>query len=93
MLTATQIEAYRKDGYLVLPDVDRAGQVAKARAKLVELIEASRRVPTSNSIYDLEDAHTPTNPRVRRIKDPHEVDQSTHPFLARRRSRTSSLNS
>ena len=74
MLTATQVEAYRKDGFLVLPEVIPPGQVVKARAKLVELIEASRRVPTSNSIYDLEDAHTPTNPRVRRIKDPHEVD-------------------
>ena len=74
MLTATQIEAYRKNGFLVVPEVIALGQVAKARAKLVELIEASRRVPASNSIYDLEDAHSATNPRVRRIKDPHEVD-------------------
>ena len=70
MLTATQVEAYRKDGFLVLPEVIPPGQVVKARAKLVELIEASRRVPTSNSIYDLEDAHTPTNPRVRANRGP-----------------------
>ena len=74
MLTATQIEAYRKNGFLVVPEVIPLSQVAKARAKLVELVEASRRVPASNSVYDLEDAHTATNPRVRRIKDPHEVD-------------------
>src|SRR6516165_4544096 len=74
MLTATQIEAYRKNGFLVVPEVIPLSQVAKARAKLVELVEASRRVPASNSVYDLEDAHSATNPRVRRIKDPHEVD-------------------
>jgi phytanoyl-CoA hydroxylase len=75
MLTAAQIESYRDSGYLVLPDVISPGVVAKARAKLVELIEASRRVSASDAIFDLEDAHTAENPRVRRIKDPHNVDK------------------
>jgi ectoine hydroxylase-related dioxygenase (phytanoyl-CoA dioxygenase family) len=74
MLNADQIESYRNDGYLVVPDVIAPAQIASARAKLSELMQASRQVSASNSIYDLEDGHTPKNPRVRRIKDPHTVD-------------------
>jgi phytanoyl-CoA hydroxylase len=75
LLTSTQIESYREDGYLVVADVIALDKVATARAKLTELIEASRRVSASDAIYDLEDAHTQENPRVRRIKDPHNVDK------------------
>ena len=71
MLTAAQIESYREIGYLVVPDVIGPDVLAKARAKLAELIEKSREVTASDAVYDLEDAHTPRNPRVRRIKDPH----------------------
>jgi phytanoyl-CoA hydroxylase len=75
MLTPTQIQSYRDNGYLVVPDAIAPDRVAKARAKLAELIQASRQVSASDPIYDLEDAHTPENPRVRRIKDPHNVDK------------------
>ena len=71
MLTTAQIESYREIGYLVVPDVIGPDVLAKARAKLAELIEKSREVSASDAVYDLEDAHTPHNPRVRRIKDPH----------------------
>lgn len=74
MLTATQIEFYRANGYLVVPGVITPERAAKARAKLAELIEASRRVSASDAVYDLEEAHSANNPRVRRIKDPHKVD-------------------
>jgi len=71
MLSTTQIESYRETGYVVVPDVIGPDLLAKARAKLAELIEKSREVSVSNAVYDLEDAHTARNPRVRRIKDPH----------------------
>jgi len=82
MLTKAQIESYRENGYLVVPDAIGPDKVTKARAKLAELIEASRRVPASDAVYDLEDAHTPANPRVRRIKDPHKVDKVYADLLA-----------
>jgi ectoine hydroxylase-related dioxygenase (phytanoyl-CoA dioxygenase family) len=71
MLTTAQIEFYRENGYVVVPDVIGPDVLAKARAKLAELIEKSREVTASDAVYDLEDAHTPRHPRVRRIKDPH----------------------
>jgi phytanoyl-CoA hydroxylase len=75
MLTTTQIQSYRDDGFLVVDDVIAPDAVAKARSKLAELIEASRRVSASDAVYDLEDGHSRENPRVRRIKDPHNVDR------------------
>jgi ectoine hydroxylase-related dioxygenase (phytanoyl-CoA dioxygenase family) len=74
MLNATQIEAYHAEGYLVVPNVIGPSQIARARARLAELIEASRQVSASDAIYDLEDTHNAKTPRVRRIKDPHNVD-------------------
>jgi phytanoyl-CoA hydroxylase len=41
---------------------------------LRRLIDESRQVRASDAVYDLEHAHRPDNPRVRRIKDPHRVD-------------------
>ena len=71
MLTASQIEFYHEKGYVVVPDVILQPWLAKARDTLADLIERSRDVSASNSVYDLEDAHSQSNPRVRRIKDPH----------------------
>src|SRR5580658_2328298 len=71
MLTASQIESYHENGYVVVPDVIPQAWLTKARDTLADLIERSRDVSASNSVYDLEDAHSRSNPRVRRIKDPH----------------------
>ena len=37
------------------------------------LVEASRAVTAHDHVYDLEPTHTPEEPRVRRIKEPHNV--------------------
>jgi phytanoyl-CoA hydroxylase len=84
MLNRTQIEAYRADGFLVVPEVVGADRVAQARATLADLIQASRQVATSNAVYDLEDAHGPQRPRVRRVKDPHKVAPIFAELLAAR---------
>jgi ectoine hydroxylase-related dioxygenase (phytanoyl-CoA dioxygenase family) len=75
MLTSAQIEFYHRNGYLMVPDVVERGKISAARAKLADLVEASRGVAASDAVYDLEDGHRPENPRVRRIKDPHKVDK------------------
>jgi ectoine hydroxylase-related dioxygenase (phytanoyl-CoA dioxygenase family) len=71
MLSTSQIEFYRENGYVVVPDVIGPDVLAEARVKLAELIEKSREVSASDAVYDLEEAHSPRNPRVRRIKEPH----------------------
>ncbi|MGA0930279.1 MAG: phytanoyl-CoA dioxygenase family protein, partial [bacterium] len=47
--------------------------IEEANIVLKQLIEASCKVTSSNSIYDLSDQHTEHVPSVRRIKDPHLV--------------------
>src|ERR1043166_1845296 len=65
MLTPAQVEQYRELGYLVVPDV--LGRELLAEAKRRD----AAKVTAHTDVYDLEDSHSPQEPRVRRIKTPH----------------------
>ena len=82
MLSSEQVGFYRENGYLAVPGVVGRERVAAAAAALGQLIERSRQVRASDAVYDLEDAHRPDNPRVRRIKEPHRVDPIFAELLA-----------
>jgi ectoine hydroxylase-related dioxygenase (phytanoyl-CoA dioxygenase family) len=71
MLTAKDVAFYREHGYLVVRDVLGADELASARAAMAELLEGARGVTAHTALYDLEDTHTPQQPRVRRLKLPH----------------------
>ncbi len=73
MLSKDQVEFYRKDGYLLLEDVLSAEELATLRHVTDEVVAASHAVTEHDHIYDLEPTHTPQEPRVRRIKEPHKV--------------------
>ena len=73
MLTRDQVESYRRDGYLVVHDVLTAAELENLRKIVDGLVEASRSVTTHDAVYDLEPTHSPEEPRVRRIKEPHSV--------------------
>jgi ectoine hydroxylase-related dioxygenase (phytanoyl-CoA dioxygenase family) len=79
MLTRTQIDEYNEVGALVVPDVLTATEVQTLRAVTDGFVERARGLTAHNDIYDLEDSHTPDNPRVRRIKAAH----LHHPEYAR----------
>ena len=68
-----QIDQFWKDGYVVVESVVPSEMIEEANIVLKQLIEASCKVTSSNSIYDLSDQHTEHVPSVRRIKDPHLV--------------------
>jgi ectoine hydroxylase-related dioxygenase (phytanoyl-CoA dioxygenase family) len=74
MLTHADIERYRRDGFIVVPDVLSADEVAGLRRASEELVERSRSVASHNEIYDLEPGHSAVEPRVRRIKTPDRWD-------------------
>jgi ectoine hydroxylase-related dioxygenase (phytanoyl-CoA dioxygenase family) len=73
MLTKDQIEAYGTDGYLLVENVLSARELATLRQVTDDLVAASHAVTEHNHIYDLEPTHTREAPRVRRIKEPHNV--------------------
>jgi phytanoyl-CoA hydroxylase len=71
VLNQTQIDEYNRVGAIVVPDVLAPEQVQLLRRVTDEFVEKARVVVQHNEIYDLEDTHTPQQPRVRRIKSPH----------------------
>jgi ectoine hydroxylase-related dioxygenase (phytanoyl-CoA dioxygenase family) len=71
MLTRQQVESYRRDGYLMIESVLDARELATLRQVTDDLVAASRAVTQHNDIYDLEPTHSTREPRVRRIKEPH----------------------
>jgi ectoine hydroxylase-related dioxygenase (phytanoyl-CoA dioxygenase family) len=79
MLSRTQIDQYNETGAIVVPDILSADEVYRLRRVTDEFVELARGVTAHNEIYDLEDSHTPDNPRVRRIKAAHQH----HPEYAR----------
>jgi phytanoyl-CoA hydroxylase len=54
-----------------VPNVLSAAEVAGLRRVTDAFVEKSRAVTTHDDIFDLEDTHTPSQPRVRRIKSAH----------------------
>ena len=71
MLTQAQKDDYQRDGAIVVPDVLTAAEVAELRRVTDGFVERARAITAHDAIYDLEDSHTPAQPRVRRIKAPH----------------------
>ena len=73
MITKYDIQFYRDNGYLVVKDVVSDDELKALRADLARVVDAAATVTENTAVYDLEDSHTPTNPRVRRIKNPDTV--------------------
>jgi phytanoyl-CoA hydroxylase len=79
MLTDAQRAAYERDGFIVVPDVYPAEEIAEMRRVTDEFVAASAAVTANNAVYDLEDTHSAAEPRVRRLKAPHAI----HPAYMR----------
>ena len=70
VLTQSQREFYFNEGYILLERVIGEEWLAKLRAATEEMVERSRKVATSDKIFDLEPGHTPDAPRLRRVSNP-----------------------
>ena len=71
MLNQIQIDEYNRIGAIVVPDVLTPDEVQRLRRVTNEFVEKARAVAHHDEVYDLEDTHTPQQPRVRRLKSPH----------------------
>ncbi|HZT86459.1 MAG TPA: phytanoyl-CoA dioxygenase family protein [Stellaceae bacterium] len=71
MLSSAQIDAYRRDGFIVVPDVLSADEVEALRHVTDRFVREAAAVTAHDDVYDLEDSHSAREPRVRRIKAPH----------------------
>ena len=71
MLSDAQRAAYDRDGFIVVPDVFSATEIEELRRVTDEFVRNAASVAANDEIYDLEDSHSPAEPRVRRLKVPH----------------------
>lgn len=77
MLTKDQIDSYFTQGYLLVEDVLTPEELRKMQDIAHDLIDKSRHVTESNEVYDLDQGHSPEQPKLTRVKLPH----SQHPFF------------
>ena len=73
-LTDAQVTTYRERGYLVLPNFLTPDEL--------DFEERARAVTASNDVYDLDPAHSPQSPRVRRIKSPNRQHEVYHALVS-----------
>jgi ectoine hydroxylase-related dioxygenase (phytanoyl-CoA dioxygenase family) len=71
MLSSADLDAYRRDGFIVLPDVLTQDEVEALRRVTDAFVHKAATVTANDEVYDLEDTHSLGEPRVRRIKTPH----------------------
>jgi ectoine hydroxylase-related dioxygenase (phytanoyl-CoA dioxygenase family) len=71
MLTDRDVEFYREQGYVTVPDVLDGPMLSQVRQQVAEICEGARGLERHDAVYDLEPTHRPDAPRVRRIKTPH----------------------
>jgi len=73
MISERDVQAYRRDGVIMVPEVLGKETLAQVRTVIAELVAGSAKTLEHTDIYDLEPGHTAEQPRVRRIKAPHKV--------------------
>jgi ectoine hydroxylase-related dioxygenase (phytanoyl-CoA dioxygenase family) len=79
VISDAQVEAYRRDGFVVVEDLVSTETLSAIRQVVAELVAGAAAVDTHTAVYDLEPGHTPAEPKVRRIKATHKV----HPIFDR----------
>jgi ectoine hydroxylase len=81
VITDDQFGFYQEHGYLVLEQHLPTDWLEKIRAEISRFEDEARGMVASNDRLDLEDSHTPDNPRLRRIKLPHNISEVMRELL------------
>ena len=70
-VSAEQVAAYRRDGYIAFDRFLEPAEVADLQRVTDEFVDRSRAVTSHTDVFDLEPGHSPDAPRLRRLKAPH----------------------
>lgn len=68
-------ERYLEDGGICVENALDAGWLARLRAAVDRLVERSRAITASDSVFDLEPGHRADAPRLRRVSSPCDEDE------------------
>ncbi len=74
-LSKDEINFYNEQGYLLVEDVISENQHKEMLALVDGFFEKSKMIRENDNIFDLEDGHSSDNPRLKRIKQPHQHSQ------------------
>ena len=74
-LSKDEINFYNDQGYLLVEDVISENQHKEMLALVDVFFEKSKMIRENDNIFDLEDGHSSDNPRLKRIKQPHQHSQ------------------
>ena len=80
-LSQSQANRYREDGYLVLENRVPMPVIESIRVEIARFFNEARGLTASNERLDLEDSHSPDDPRLRRIKLPHKICEPVRDLL------------
>ena len=67
-------EEFREQGFCRIEGLYDPDAVAALSRKTGEIMATAFGVEAETDVFDLEETHTPGDPRIRRIKRPHEID-------------------
>ena len=80
-LTERQKADYERDGFVLIENAVPPDLLNRLQAVTLDLISKSRDVTENNDIYDLDKGHSRSNPRLNRIKAPHDVHEVFREYL------------
>ncbi|MCP4381823.1 MAG: phytanoyl-CoA dioxygenase family protein, partial [Hyphomicrobiales bacterium] len=72
-LSADRVDAYRRDGYLLVENRVSPEILDRCRDEIARIGQEAATLTTHSDHIDLEPSHTPETPRIRRIKLPHTI--------------------
>ena len=75
VLSKDEINFYNDQGYLLVEDVISENQHKEMLALVDGFFKKSKMIRENDNIFDLEDGHSSDNPRLKRIKQPHQHSQ------------------
>ena len=81
VLTGAQKAFYQEQGYLILENRVPVPILDRIRQEIARFTEVARGMTASDDKIDLEDSHTPDDPRIRRVKLPHTQSEVVNDLL------------
>lgn len=81
-LSQEELEQYNRDGYVVIHDAVPQSRLREVIAETERMYNVAYSITEGTAMLDVDPAHTPEHPRVRRIKSQHEHSEFFRGFAA-----------
>ena len=70
VISKEQVDFYKSEGYLIVERLFSEAEIRELKEVLNEFLERGKMMTESDGVVELEDTHTPEQPRIRRIIRP-----------------------